>query len=154
MSPNWCNNTLEITGPKDQIAVFKEIIAEYDRLCDKSEWGDNKDQKMDFTLSAFYPRNPVNPNDWYEWSCANWGTKWDVSSDALVSESETELRYDFDSAWSPPIPAIHHISIQFPDLCFDLEYSETGMNFEGTFIVKDGNITKSEQRVMQPEPEE
>jgi hypothetical protein len=45
--------------------------------------------------------------DWYSWSCANWGTKWNAY-DGLVTDTvegdTTTLKLRFDTAWSPPEP--------------------------------------------------
>lgn len=45
---------------------------------------------------------------WYEWSIANWGTKWDTYDVVWRSmkTSSGKVRVDFNTAWSPPLPAI------------------------------------------------
>lgn len=42
--------------------------------------------------------------DWYDWSIANWGTKWNAYSFQLVKEDENSLTVQFDTAWSTPEP--------------------------------------------------
>lgn len=58
---------------------------------------------------------------WYDWNCDNWGTKWNVSDDVLDSESDTELVYYFNTAWSAPIAVLQTLSKQFPDVLIKLE---------------------------------
>ena len=86
-------------------------------------------------------------NDWYSWNVRNWGTKWDVgvSSDEeypdTYMEGPTEngenlvVYYNFNTAWSPPFPAIAKLSSQYPSLLFTLSYEEeTGWGGECEFL--------------------
>ncbi len=86
-------------------------------------------------------------NDWYNWNVRNWGTKWDVavSSDDEYPETNTEgpitngdnlvVHYNFNTAWSPPHPAITKLSSQYPTLLFTLSYEEeTGWGGECEFL--------------------
>ena len=72
---------------------------------------------------------------WYDWNVRNWGTKWDVA----VSSTETYfnttvedtangdnhvVHYNFETAWSRPMPALLNLSSQYPDLLFTLSYEE------------------------------
>ena len=91
-------------------------------------------------------------NNWYDWNVRNWGTKWDVSvSDEekyreteLTEEGEGFLSYRFNTAWSPPIPAITKLSEQYPNLEFNLSYEEeTGWG--GETELKNGFITDNEE---------
>jgi hypothetical protein len=90
-------------------------------------------------------------NNWYDWNVRNWGTKWDVGvgddneypDTELMEEGETSLAYRFNTAWSPPLPAIEALSAQYPDVEFNLSYEEeTGWGGENLFI--DGNGTEIE----------
>ena len=86
----------------------------------------------------------VAKNDsWYYWNLRNWGTKWDVAishgeeypETELMEESETSLAYRFNTAWSPPIPAIEKLSEQYPKLHFNLSYEEeTGWGGEYDYL--------------------
>jgi hypothetical protein len=122
--PNWCGNTLTVRGTKEDIKKFKEKAAT---------------EKSDLTLDKLYPMSKKLV-DWYDWCVKNWGTKWDVDG-AIDTDTENELVYMFDSAWSPPINAFIKISKDFPDLSFTLEYEEPGMCFEGTAEFQDGDFS-------------
>jgi len=78
-------------------------------------------------------------DNWYDWCVENWGTKWDVEAE-LVDESEIYLRYEFDSAWSPPIDWLEEVAKQFPKLHFKLKYEEEGMGFMGIAIGENGEV--------------
>ena len=90
-------------------------------------------------------------NNWYDWNVRNWGTKWDVAvrdneeypETELTDESETLLIYRFNTAWSPPTEAISKLSLQYPDLDFELSYEEeTGWG--GLLQFEAGNVSEIE----------
>jgi hypothetical protein len=91
-------------------------------------------------------------NNWYDWNVTNWGTKWDVavhddkeySDTELMEETETSLAYRFNTAWSPPMPAIAKLSEQYPTLVFTLSYEEeTGWGGEYNFVNGEEDVVES-----------
>jgi len=86
-------------------------------------------------------------NDWYSWNVRNWGTKWDVAvsndeeypdTELLEYKSEGEdnwVIYRFNTAWSPPMPAIEKLSKLVPNCVVTLEYEEEqGWGGEAEFV--------------------
>jgi hypothetical protein len=75
-------------------------------------------------------------DDWYDWSVANWGSKWNACEsdvldttveEALADNKETasaELR--FDTAWSWPEPILRKVVSMFPELVFEMAADEEG----------------------------
>ena len=43
-------------------------------------------------------------DNWYEWNCANWGTKWNSYDVEIESNFDDELTINFSTAWSCPFP--------------------------------------------------
>jgi len=147
--PNWCNNNLRITGDEKLIAEFAKIVIVQDEdareslkivnhyPCPKelqetiSGWaGDNEAQakrEEQYELN----RQKYGFKDWYDWSIANWGTKWSDCETQLVHHFPTELLYVFDTAWGPPIELIEKLSAKYPTLTFRIVYEELGMGFMG-----------------------
>lgn len=83
--------------------------------------------------------------DWYNWAHANWGTKWDTDSDTTMEETwnsdgHAALVSCFDTAWCPPKEWMIAVSEKFPELTFELFYSETGMGFYGTLKAESGEL--------------
>ena len=79
--------------------------------------------------------------DWYSWSIANWGTKWDASSPNRIDKREDGMAcVRFDTAWSPPTPVIEVLGQQFPKLHLTLRYWEGGAAFKGRFVVRKGEV--------------
>ena len=71
-------------------------------------------------------------HDWYNWNITNWGTKWDVAVEAGNEHPDTYMEdyangenhvvfYNFNTAWSRPMPALCKLSEQYPSLLF-LQY--------------------------------
>lgn len=119
-----------------------------------SFWNIIKPTDLDaYALQPDHSKDPFDGSgdDWYNWNVRNWGTKWDVSvSDdeeypetEMYQEGEDVLGYKFNTAWSPPIPAIAHLSTLYPNLTFTLSYEEeTGWG--GEFLIINGNGSEIE----------
>ena len=97
------------------------------------------------SIEDYLSQPPQNPdmtnwfkfegNDWYNFNVREWGTKWDVgvSSDNEYPDTTMEdavngenhvVHYNFNTAWSRPMPALIKLSSQYPDLLFTLSYEE------------------------------
>ena len=74
-------------------------------------------------------------NDWYNFNVREWGTKWDVAVSDNEKYSDTSIEdapngdnhvvhYNFNTAWSRPLPALFKLSEQYPDLLFTHSYEE------------------------------
>ena len=124
--PNWCHNKLRVTGNKKNITKFKKDV-------------NNKKEKTALCLNNLVPmpKKYYENGRWYSWATTNWGTKWDVGA-RLIKDQVNLLKYEFDSAWSPPIEWVRTISGQYPGLSFRLEYDEPGKAFNGFYSCKDG----------------
>jgi len=88
-------------------------------------------------------------NSWYDFNVREWGTKWDVAvhddekypDTEITDEGTGTIGYRFNTAWSPPLPAIEKLSAQYPDIEFELSYEEeTGWGGEYIFA----NATSTE----------
>ena len=74
-------------------------------------------------------------NHWYDFNVREWGTKWDVAVSSNDTNPDTYMEYtvngenhvvyyNFNTAWSRPMPALIKLSNQYPDLLFTLVYQE------------------------------
>ena len=122
--PNWCSNTIEIEGTKEQINAFVSFLDEQNG----KEW---------FTF--FKPTPPeLKEEGWYEWNVENWGTKWNCDAQDWVkvenpSADESSVTFWFDSAWSPPT-ALYEFIEATSTLNIKASYNEGGMGFVGEFV--------------------
>lgn len=88
------------------------------------------------TLKFGYP-------DWYYWSLANWGTKWN----AYDYEAREDNMLVFHTAWSPAYPITYALSEQYPDLTFVHRGADEGEGYVFPIIeFKNGeaNISQDE----------
>ena len=141
--PNWCNNNIEIIGPKKKVdALIKGAKAgEFvntlypmpTALEDTQSTSDDEVMKKQPWVDGH--------NNWYDWRVANWSTKWDVDIyDGSIQEQEElfgkddgdkRVTFGFDSAWAPPIGACEQYLKNNNDMSIKLTYYEPGMDFMG-----------------------
>lgn len=144
--PNWVYNTITISGEAEAIARFREQAGKphpigWDEAEGKLEYDQ---QPISFWNFIAPPAEAVEsgeyfgthgytkeggkvghtPNNWYEFQCDKWGTKWDACEANLDEESPTHLGYRFDTAWSPPSPVFEAMVEQFPELDFSIWWEE------------------------------
>ena len=98
--PNWTANNVLFVGKRKQLETLKDML--------KSNEND-----FDFNNIVPMPKNifrgnlgreeeeKYGKNNWYDWSIANWGTKWN-SVGTRVELKDGSLYYTFDTAWDCP----------------------------------------------------
>lgn len=114
---------------------------EYKSACKKIDEENNKNpdwnQKYPITEKMKEERlTKYGVLDWYDWSCAYWGTKWNAY------ESQVEDEYvGFQTAWSSPAEFIVALSKKYPRHLFDVFYADEdiGSNF-GHYKILNGVI--------------
>ena len=146
--PNWCNNSIEIVGPRDKIQALWEASKGEDKGLLSAMRPEPNYEEVD--VLPTFPKivgnsEPVAKNQsWWDWRVQNWGTKWEISPEGLEYERDEDGNYDngglgpharitgwFDSAWSPPIDALAFYAEANPDVRIRIDYNETGMCFVG-----------------------
>ncbi len=70
-------------------------------------------------------------SDWYDWSCANWGTKWNSYFFGTDESGHGRLCFHFDTAWSFPTPIFEKLATMFPTLRFECACYDECWNFAG-----------------------
>lgn len=136
--PNWCSNTITITGDKVNILRIKDMM---DSIENKSE--SNLFQTLvgipDYMTESEYQEK------WYDTNVNNWGTKWDVSyDDACPQFSEEEIVLSPDTAWSPPIGFGTQLAKLY-GVDVELFYTEPGCDFCGkTYCDSEGGISEED----------
>ena len=144
--PNWCNNNIEIIGPKHKVDAlikgakageFVNTLYPMPKELEDTE-NSNNTEKMS--------KQPVvdGHNNWYDWRVAKWSTKWDVDlydpdnldeQEELFGKDDGDKRvaFGFDSAWSPPIGACEYYLENNNDMSIRLTYYEPGCDFMGVW---------------------
>jgi len=145
--PNWCENSLEVAGTKEDIKKFKSqanLEAFFESFIPKPS---------DIFLGDINQEAEKKYGDknWYDWNIKNWGTKWDASEPELMKETERMLIYNFLTAWSPPIEWLEKVTKLYPALRFKLTYNEPGMAFHGRAKAYQGKLY--DKLSMEDDPE-
>ena len=141
--PNWCSNTITISGSKEDICRIKDMMGSIE----------NKSESNLFqTLVGFpdYMTEGEYQEKWYDTNVTNWGTKWDVSyDDSCPQFSEEEIVISPETAWSPPIgfgtilAKLYHVDVE-------LYYTEPGCDFCGkTTCDKDGGVNEEDYNYLE-----
>jgi hypothetical protein len=146
--PNWCNNTITLTGPKEKITAIYAKAKEDNALLQQLK---PMPEALEGTTSPAPKEGKVQPlvdgfDNWYDWRVQNWGTKWDVDMDGLeLSDDGTTINGWFDSAWAPPIHAYEYFLTDNEDCSIKSYYYEGGMDFGGLWEdFADAEVTMSE----------
>ena len=149
--PNWCHNRVSFySDNEEQLKQVYEIFESEDNIFQKikpapdwkttpNEKGElpikeemkNPDGKIVYTTYNF----PDGKNDdrWYSWNVANWGTKWDLSRDAIECDhfDGCSFECEFETAWSPAEGIFYELKERFPDVDVTWFYDEPGMMVAG-----------------------
>lgn len=143
--PNWCMNNLVMTGPQNILQEIADTELQLQKLfpCPEELRNVSAPAKFNNEEQAKSNLDKYGFADWYDWQVANWGTKWDIGPLPLQVESfgdSHQISISFDSAWSPPIPALEKLFEMYKDqgLNFTLEYLEPGNGFFGTVTTEEG----------------
>jgi len=94
------------------------------------------------------------PYGGYNWESLNWGVKWGACDSVLVNEEDFYLEYEFNTAWGPPGVFMEKVAELFPNLHFELGYSEPGMGFCGQMIFEEGSLVHEDYNEYHEEEEE
>ena len=154
--PNWCSNTLQISGCPKQMDEFisKSIVKSG---MDVDIFLMDGLIKMPEELAICEDITPEEKaermakygyDNWYDWRFENWGSKWDAQ-ESYITEEENGWTINFDTAWSPAIPYIKQVAKMFPDLIFDLYFMETGEWFAGRVTAHNEEVTEQYGEPMQ-----
>ena len=129
--PNWCNNSITITGNTDTIKALWESA----QTAEEGGFGLlNAIAPMPKELEGTVADGSADEN-WYNWRVSNWGTKWDVSDEGLEfidnGDGTASITGWFDSAWAPPVGAYEQFLEDFDSCVLEASYYEPGMDFGG-----------------------
>ena len=116
------HNQLEVDYPVKQEIKEQGITLEHVKKAEKLDNSFFTRNVMDYLYSrpwmeAEEQRTDIPADSWYEWDCANWGTKWDLSDDDIdlddldeAIQNGEDFEWNFDTAWAPPIPVLEKMA--------------------------------------------
>lgn len=133
--PNWCENTITIVGSKDMLDDFEE-------------------HKLNF--NHYVPRPVEEENNWYEWNCENWGTKWEVEPNDvnIINRDDEKIELEFQTAWCPPIAFLKKLCLMYSKIYIECNYVEEGSLGRGIYIFIKNNEQLKETHFNWSQPYE
>lgn len=139
--PNHVTNRIKITGDPDTVKhILNKIKSDEFRV-----------GTVDFEKIIPMPENIFRgnlglrerklygKNNWYDWSVANWGTKWNAYGfyPNINYSKEKEIR--FLTAWSAPHPVIEKLAEMFPSVKFEHKWADEDIRMNcGRRVYYDG----------------
>jgi hypothetical protein len=141
--PNWCNNSITITGDVETLSQLKPVIAAGEGLLQAikpmpKELRETVKGSGDELQTEVYD----GATNWYDWAVTNWGTKWDPEVHLEFEDNgdgTATINGWFDTAWAPPIDAFQTLVDDWDSCYIELMYEESGMCFVGCFDSEGGD---------------
>jgi hypothetical protein len=129
--PNWCHNSMNITGSIDDIARFKQACIGVVFAGEQAQLNFNKIAPMPAGMASTTA---------LDWAREHWGTKWNAH--AFHVHVDEPGRYDvyFDTAYNPPAPIWRKLGEMFPALNFALSGCEPLMDFAFEGTIENGKL--------------
>ena len=92
--PNWCNNNIEIIGPKKKVDALIEGAKKGEFINTLYPMPKALEDTQSTSDEEVMKKQPWvdGHNNWYDWRTSNWGTKWDCDVyDGSIQEQEELL---------------------------------------------------------------
>ena len=129
--PNWCHNSMNITGSIDDIARFKQTCI--------GVVFEGEQAQLDFNKITPMPAGMPSATA-LDWASEHWGTKWNATHSGSMRDEDGHYDCGFDTAWSPPVPIWEKLGEMFPALNFSLSGYEPLMDFAFRGTIENGKL--------------
>lgn len=144
--PNWCNSMLKVSIESEESNTSADTEEKNELL--QNFISDNS-QGNNFKLAMMVTPPPAGllDTDQMDWRISNWGTKWDVrdGTPLVLNEESNEVEVRFSTAWAPPITWVEKVSSLYPRLTFRIWFDESGGDFAGLAVIKQGEHNLCEE---------
>ena len=102
--------------------MYSHLIGDYERVESFPEERKNKCIELGETYLSNLSK--YGYTTWYEWSCANWGAKWN----AYNTYREGDTLY-FQTAWSAVPEIVSEIAKVFPEVSLEYEWADEDFGY-------------------------
>lgn len=139
--PNWCSNSIVITGDKDKIKKIKRVLQSMDTKQDNIGVFQTLVGRDENLSESQYHEGGA----WYHSNIDRFGCKWDINWDDsnIDMDSDDCITMSPQTAWSPPDGFCRLLAQQY-EVKVELEYSEPGCDFAGRLLVHPDGQEESE----------
>jgi hypothetical protein len=130
----------ELEGTRSPVHIISQ--KEYDKQEERIAKGDISEAEKNWGLSRGLTQEVADEYktrfghaDWYNWQLSNWGTKWNAY-EVYVGDDYIE----FQTAWATPFEIFVKLSKIFPDVLFNIRYSDEDFGYNvGEFELLNGD---------------
>lgn len=140
--PNHVKSVVEVFGKYDELVAFKQkhiLVENGSEFFDFNTVIKMPDDTFRGNLSAEDQRK--NPNNWYDWSINNWGTKWNSYEYEMLGLKPDSFKFAFQTAWSMPKPVFDVLAEIYPNLKFEINYADEDIGHNaGTILIEGGSV--------------
>ena len=170
--PNWCHNSMTITGSVDEIVRFKQtcLLAHKDGPTldfeaikpmpgifyddpgqilfpdpDAPKYREQVERQKAFEAQALEATGSAHA---YDWACAHWGTPGIPSFFHAWRDEPGRYECDFDTRWTPPLFIWEKLGEMFPALDFSVSAYEPLADFALRGTIKDGKLELLDEPVI------
>ena len=162
--PNWCHNSMTITGSVDEIARFKQTclrrVAHEDGPAldfeaikpmpgifyddpgqilfpdpDAPKYREQVERQKAFEAQALEATGSAHAGDW---ACEHWGTRGNAYFFHVCCDEPGRYKCHFDTRWTPPLYIWEKLGEMFPALDFSVSGYEPLTDFALRGTIKDG----------------
>ena len=142
--PNHTSTILNLTGNAKQIAAFIKGVTVGDNNMDFNGVVPMPEELRDTVKGSGEKASPelvakFGFDNWYDWACANWGTKWG----AYDAGEWKDNSIFYQTAWSPASEFLLKASVLFPSVHFKHSYADEGGGFLGWEEIFKGKVVQS-----------
>ncbi len=132
--PNWIRNEVSFNGSEEDIKVLLDSI-----LINKGDDSTVDSSEYKVTFNKVIPRPQSEDSNWYDWNCANWGTKWDACYCNIEDDNYNTII--FETAWATPYKFFKALSEQNPRVKIDVRYADEDFGYNvGEYTLLESNI--------------
>lgn len=123
--PNWCHNSMNITGSIDDIARFKQTCI--------GVVFEGEQAQVDFNKIIPLPTGT-------DAKCAHWGTRTNAINFWVERDEGGHYNCGFDTPLGPPVPIWEKLGEMFPALNFSLSGVEPLVDFAFRGTIENGKL--------------
>ncbi len=137
--PNWCDNSVTITGDPDTLEEIWNIALGEDEVFQPMNWDP-------------FPEPP--PSDGMSWTERHWGTKWPMTVAGAFRQNDELIEFYGETAWGPCDSLLMGLSLKYPNVTVRLQYAEFSMDFVGAAVFSSGETFSSEGSIVDYMPDD